>query len=79
MKWQKIMRTSQLRRFAPFLEEHPGFWPELVGEDAFVCGFHVGSCFLSVQDMEKLIAAQACLEAQSAVREEPHPQEYEER
>ena len=79
MKWQKIMRTSQIRRFAPFLEEHPGFWPELVGEDAFVCGFHVGGCFLSLQDMEKLIAAQSCVEAPIAGARQTASSEREER
>ena len=75
MKWQRIMRTNQIQRFALFLEQHPGFWPELVGEDAFVCGFHVGGCFLSIQDMEKLLTAQSCPEAQPVVPEEPQSQE----
>ena len=42
MKWQKIMQASQIERCARFLEGHPGFWPELVGEDAYVCGFPRG-------------------------------------
>jgi hypothetical protein len=63
------MSASQIRRFALFLEEHPGFWPELVGEDALVCGFHVGGCYLTIDEMEKLIAAQPVLEANSATGE----------
>ena len=61
MKWQEIMRASQIGRFALFLEEHPRFWPELVGEHALVCGFHVGGCFLTIDEMEKLVAAQVQL------------------
>ena len=63
MKRLRTMRASQLKRFALFLEEHPGFWPELVGEDAMICGFHVSGCFLTIDDMERLVAAQPCLEA----------------
>jgi hypothetical protein len=68
MKWQKTMRASQTRRFALFLEEHPRFWPELVGEQALVCGFHVGGCFLTIDEMERLIGTQPQLEAQSVMR-----------
>jgi hypothetical protein len=69
MKRQRIMRASQIGRFALFLAEHPGFWPELVGEDALVCGFHVGGCFLTIDEMEKLVAAQPVLEAHSVASE----------
>ena len=69
MKWQEIMRPSQIRRFALFLDEHPGFWPELVGEHALVCGFHVGGCFLTIDEMERLIGTQPQLEAQSVTRQ----------
>jgi hypothetical protein len=55
MKTLTAMRTSQVEKFALFLEEHPGFSPELVGDDAFVHGFRVGECFLSVDEMERLI------------------------
>ncbi len=53
MKWHTQMHASLLRKIALFLEEHPGFWPELVGEDALVCGFHVGGCSLTIGEMEK--------------------------
>jgi hypothetical protein len=56
MKTPKVMQAGQIEKFAGFLEEHPGFSPELTGEDAYVYGFHVGKCFLSVEDMERLIA-----------------------
>jgi hypothetical protein len=49
------MRTSQIGKFARFLEEHPGFSPELIGENACVYGFRVGESLLSVDEMERLI------------------------
>jgi hypothetical protein len=73
MKRQRIMRASQIGRFALFLMEHPGFWPELAGEDALVCGFHVGGCFITIDEMEKLIAAQPVGEANSAPSETSCP------
>ena len=42
MKRQGTMQAHQLETFARFLEEHPGFSPLLMGEDALVCGFQVG-------------------------------------
>jgi len=55
MKTLTAMRTSQLEKFALFLEQHPGFSPELIGENALVYGFRVGECVLSVDEMERLI------------------------
>ena len=55
MKTLTIMRTSQIEKFARFLEEHPGFSPELIGENAYVYGFRVGKSLLSVDEMERLI------------------------
>jgi len=69
MKRQRTMRGNQIERFGLFLAEHPGFWPELVGENALVCGFHVGGCFLTIDEMEKLVAAQPVLEAHAATSE----------
>ena len=57
MKTPKPMQAGQIEKLARFLEEHPGFSPQLIGEDAYVCGFQVGKCFLSVEDTEKLIDA----------------------
>ena len=55
MKTLTAMRTSQLEKFALFLEQHPGFSPALFGENADVYGFRVGECVLSVDEMEQLI------------------------
>jgi hypothetical protein len=46
------MQAHQLETFARFLEEHPGFSPLLMGEDALVCGFQVGGTFLRIEEME---------------------------
>ena len=51
------MQTRQLEPFAHFLEEHPGFSPRLMGEEAHVCGFQVGGCFLWIDEIERLIAS----------------------
>ena len=59
MKWQGAMRISQIGKFSRFLEEHPGFAPELVSEEAVVCGFHLGESFLTVGEMDKLASAEA--------------------
>jgi len=56
MKWHGVLQTAQLEMFARFLEEHPGFAPELVGEDALICGFRMGDCFLTIGEMERLFA-----------------------
>jgi len=55
MKTLTAMRTSQIGKIARFLEEHPGFSPKLVGENADVYGFRVGKTLLSVDEMEGLI------------------------
>ena len=55
MKTLTAMRTSQIGKFARFLDEHPGFSPELIGENAYVYGFRVGESLLSVNEMERLI------------------------
>lgn len=55
MKTRTVMQISQIGKFARFLEEHPGFSPELFGGNADVYGFRVGECVLSVDEMEKLI------------------------
>jgi hypothetical protein len=55
MKTLTAMRTRQIEKFARFLDEHPGFSPELVGDNAYVYGFRVGESLLSVDEMERLI------------------------
>ena len=66
MKRQATMQTHQLATFARFLEEHPGFSPLLLGEDALVCGFQVGGSLLSIDEMERLIAIQPQFDAWEA-------------
>jgi hypothetical protein len=57
MKAQNPLTDQQLGKLARFLDEHPGFSPLLSGEDAIVCGFQIGTCFLSLNDMEVLFDA----------------------
>ena len=58
MKCQGTKQTSQLEEFALFLEEHPGFSPELRGEDAVVWAFRIGGCLLTLAEMARLVATQ---------------------
>jgi hypothetical protein len=39
-----------------FMDDHPGFSPVLSGDDAIICGFQVGECFLSIDEMHWLFA-----------------------
>jgi len=55
---QFTMSACQLEKFARFLEEHPGFYPELEEGNAVVSGFRVGGCFLSVSEMDKFVSTQ---------------------
>ena len=55
MKTLTAMRTSQVEKFTRFLEEHPGFSPELIGDNASVYGFRFGEYVLSVDEMERLV------------------------
>ena len=64
---QFTMAACQLEKFARFLEEHPGFYPELEGENAVVSGFRVGGCFLSIAVMDEFISAQPHLVPHEAV------------
>jgi hypothetical protein len=66
MQRQGTMQAHQIEKFARFLEEHPGFSPLLMGEDALVCGFQVGGSFLRIEEMEALIATQPQFDAQEA-------------
>jgi hypothetical protein len=58
MKTQTTMQADQLGRFAHFLEMHPGFCPELERDNAMVCGFHIGGCFLTITDMDSFISGE---------------------
>ena len=55
MKRQDTLQAHQLEEFAQFLEDHPGFSPVLSGEDAFVYGFRIGTCSLSIEETEMLV------------------------
>ena len=66
MKRRGTLQAHQLGKFARFLEEHPGFSPLLMGEDALVCGFQAGGSFLHIEEMERLIATQPRFDAQEA-------------
>lgn len=66
MKAQATIPADHLVKFARFLEEHPGFSPELKGEDALVCGFHIGECFLTIEEMDRLMDTQPLFDANTA-------------
>jgi len=66
MKRQGTMQAQQIETFARFLEEHPGFSPLLMGEDALVCGFQVGGSYLRIEEMDRLIASQPQFNAHEA-------------
>ena len=66
MKTLRAMQAGQMGKFARFLEEHPGFAPELMGENAHVYGFRVGECVLSVDEMESLIDTQVHFDSRQA-------------
>lgn len=64
MKTSGILRADQLKTFASFLEEHPGFSPLLAGDDAVIFGFQTGDCLITLGEMESLIAAEPHFDAQ---------------
>lgn len=66
MKRSEFMHLYQLEMFAPFLEEHPGFSPVLIGEDALVCGFQIGGSYVSITEMERMIVARPQFDPQHA-------------
>jgi hypothetical protein len=66
MKQCEFMQPHQLENFARFLEEHPGFSPLLVGENALVCGFQIGGSHVSITEMEKMIAARPQFDTRQA-------------
>jgi hypothetical protein len=63
MKGRGTKQASHTEELALFLEGHPSFSPELRGEDAVVWGFRVGACFLTLGEMERLIATQPHFDA----------------
>ena len=61
MKSHEFMQHHQLETFARFLEEHPGFAPTLVDEDALVCSSEIGGSHVSIAEMERMIAGQKAI------------------
>ena len=57
MKRPAALQAHQIEKCADFLEAHPAFSPVLCGQEALVCGFIVGKCFFSIEDMERLLVA----------------------
>ncbi len=66
MKRSEFMQPHQLEMFVPFVEEHPGFSPLLIGEDAQVCGFQIGGSYVSITEMERMIGARPRFDPQQA-------------
>jgi hypothetical protein len=60
------MQAHQLETFAQFLNEHPGFSPLLIGEDALVCGFQVGGSYIGIAELERMIAFRPRFDTQQA-------------
>jgi len=63
---QPMMQAVQIEKFARFLDKHPGVSPLLFGRSALVCGFQMGECFLAIDEMDTLIAAQPRADAGNA-------------
>ena len=53
MKTTDTMDALQLEELARFLDEHPGFSP-VFSDDAILCGFRVGTCCLSLDNVQEL-------------------------
>ena len=60
------MSAGQLEKFARFLATHPGFYPELIGQNAMVSGFRVGGCFLSIEEMDEFVSTEPHFAAHEA-------------
>ena len=58
MKTASIDGAQQLRKLAQFLQDHPRFSP-LFSDDAILCGFQVGECFLTIEEMLYIVHAPA--------------------
>jgi hypothetical protein len=58
-------------QLARFLEEHPSFSPFLKGADAAVSGFQVGKCFLTLDEMERLISTPVDMQLAAQLRTAP--------
>jgi len=51
------MDAHQLGELARFLDDHPAFSPTFSSssDDAILCGFQVGECYLTLDEMEYLL------------------------
>lgn len=45
----------QLGELARFLDDHPAFSPTFSSDDAILCGFQVGDCFVTMKEMRYLL------------------------
>ena len=66
MQRYEFIQPHQLEPVARFLEEHPGFSPILIGEDALVRGFQIGGTYITIQELERIIANRRPVEVQRA-------------
>jgi len=57
MKRENAMDAQQLGELARFLDDHPAFSPTFSSssDDAILCGFQVGECYLTLDEMEYLL------------------------
>lgn len=53
MKNPNATNDQQLGELARFLDEHPGFSP-VFSDDSILCGFRVGTCCLSLDNVQEL-------------------------
>jgi hypothetical protein len=57
MESANVMDAHQLGELARFLDDHPAFSPTFSSDDAILCGFRVGNCFVTMDEMEYLLHA----------------------
>ena len=66
MKTANRMRDRQLGELAQFLDDHPTLTP-IFSDQAILCGFRVGLCYLSLDNLQQLLPIQReDIRAQSA-------------
>lgn len=54
MESVNAMDAHQLGELARFLDDHPAFSPTFSSDDAILCGFRVGDCFVTLDEMGHL-------------------------
>ena len=60
------LQPQQIEKFTRFLEEHPGFSPLLMGENAVVRGFQIGGSYLRIAEMEQIMGRRSGIDGQEA-------------